>query len=138
MRPDTLVNNELGWKTRWLGDRLQWNGALYQEEWNHVQIGAFDGRVLGNATINGGNYRVRGIETSVQMRPAAGLTVEAGVAWNHSELVKEAAFFWADGTPINFGSLQTSTGQKLANPGGHARQLPRRGPDVSGQLSRTL
>ncbi len=116
--PDTLINNELGWKTTWLGHRLQWDGAVYQEEWNHAQIGAFDTRVLENATINGGNYRVRGVETFAQMRTADGLTLEVGAAWNHSEVVKEAAFFWTDGTPINFSSLQTSTGQKLANPAG--------------------
>jgi iron complex outermembrane receptor protein len=115
--PDTLINNELGWKTMWLGERLQWNGAVYQEEWNNAQIDAFAARVLSGATINGGNYRVRGLETFARARAAA-LTLEAGVAWNHSELVKEAAFFWADGTPINFSSLQTSTGQKLANPAG--------------------
>jgi iron complex outermembrane recepter protein len=116
--PDTLTNNELGWKTTWLGERLQWNGAVYQEAWNHAQIDAFATQLLSGETINGGNYRVRGLETFVQTRVAAGLTLESGVAWNHSELVKEAAFFWADGTPINFSSLQTSTGQKLANPAG--------------------
>jgi outer membrane receptor protein involved in Fe transport len=116
--PDTLVNNEIGWKTIWLGDRLQWNGAVYQEEWDHAQIDAFASRVLSGVTINGGNYRVRGLETSAQARAAA-LTLEAGVAWNHSALVKEAPFFWADGTPINFSSLQTSpTGPELTNPAG--------------------
>lgn len=115
--PDTLINNELGWKTMWLGHSVQWDGAVYQEEWNHAQIGALDSRVLTDATINGGNYRVRGLETSAQTRAGA-LTLEAGVAWNRSELVKEAAFFWADGKPINFSLLQTSAGQKLANPAG--------------------
>jgi hypothetical protein len=32
--------------------------------------------------------------------------------------VKEAPFFWADGTPINSSSLQTSSGKTLANPAG--------------------
>jgi iron complex outermembrane recepter protein len=116
--PDTLTNNELGWKTAWLGERLQWDGALYQEEWDHAQINAFASRVLAGGTINGGNYRVRGLETSARTRIAAGLTLEGGIAWNHSELVKEAPFFWADGTPINFSLLQTSNGLKLANPAG--------------------
>ena len=74
--PDGLTNNELGWKTRWLDRRLQWNGALYQEDWNHAQIGAFDADLLGGAVINGGNYRVRGVETSVVSRIASGLTLE--------------------------------------------------------------
>jgi outer membrane receptor protein involved in Fe transport len=116
--PDTLTNNELGWKTAWLDEHLQWTGALYQEDWNHAQIDSFAARVLSGVTINGGNYRVRGLETFARAR-AAGLTLEAGIAWNHSELVKEAPFFWADGTPINFALLQTSaTGSKLTNPAG--------------------
>jgi iron complex outermembrane recepter protein len=117
--PDALTNNELGWKTTWLGERLQWDGAIYQEEWDHAQIDAFAARVLAGATINGGNYRVRGLETFVQGRAADGFTLEAGLAWNHSELVKEAPFFWADGTPINFSSLiDPSTNKALANPAG--------------------
>jgi len=31
--PDTLTNNEIGWKTQWLDHRLQFNGAVYQEDW---------------------------------------------------------------------------------------------------------
>ena len=116
--PDTLTDNELGWKTSWLDQRLHWNGAVYQENWNHAQIGAFDADVLGNGVINAGNYRVRGIETSLVSRVTTGLTIEIGAAWNHSEVVKEASFFWADGTPIDFSSLQTYSGQKLSNPAG--------------------
>jgi hypothetical protein len=89
----------------WLGRRLQWNGALYREEWEHAQIGAFDSRVLGGATINGANYRVQGLETSLQASPIEGLTLDVDAALNHSELVKEAAFFWAKGEPIDFSSL---------------------------------
>ncbi len=61
---------------------------------------------------------MRGVESFAQAHAAAGLTLEAGGAWNHSALVKEAPFYWADGTPINFSLLQTSTGQKLPNPAG--------------------
>jgi iron complex outermembrane recepter protein len=118
--PDTLTNNELGWKTTWMGRRIQWDGAVYQENWDHVQIGAFDSGLFGPGinAINGGNYRVRGVETSTVARVTTGLTIEAAAAWNHTELVKQATFLWADGTPIDFSALQTSTGQKLANPGG--------------------
>ena len=36
--PDNLTNNELGWKTMWMDRRIQWNGAIYQEDWNNAQI----------------------------------------------------------------------------------------------------
>jgi iron complex outermembrane receptor protein len=118
--PDDLTNNELGWKTMWMNRRIQWNGAVYQEDWNNAQINVNPNEVTSSYGIglNGGNYRVRGVESSGVARVTSGLTVEAGAAWNHSELVKQATFLWADGTPIDFGALQTSTGQKLPNPGG--------------------
>jgi iron complex outermembrane receptor protein len=107
--PDNLTNNEFGWKTMWMDRSVQWNGAIYQEDWNNAQIeiGAH-GVISYGVTINGGNYRVRGIETSGVARVATGLTIEAGVAWNHSELVRQATFLWVDGTPINFSALPVS------------------------------
>ena len=117
--PDSLTNNELGWKTLWMDRRIQWNGAIYQENWNNAQINLFANGVLSyGASLNGGNYRVRGVETSGAARVTSGFTMEAGAAWNHSELLKQAPFFWVDGTSIDFNALQTSAGQKLANPDG--------------------
>ena len=116
--PDTLINNELGWKTSWWEQRVQWTGDFYQEDWNHAQIGAFDLTVLGSSIINGGNYRVRGFETSGAASLFSGLTMEFGAAWTHSALVKQPTFYWADGTPINFSSLQNSAGVTLTNPVG--------------------
>jgi iron complex outermembrane recepter protein len=122
--PDTLINNEIGWKTTWLERRIQWDGAIYQENWNNAQVGAFNRGVIGGVvtTINGGNYRVRGMESFGAAHLAGGLTVEGGVNWNHSELIKEAQFYWADGTPIAFplsySPQQTPAGQLFTNPAG--------------------
>jgi iron complex outermembrane receptor protein len=113
--PDTLTNNELGWKTTWLDRRIQWNGAIYQEDWNHVQIAVAAPGVVDSLVINGGDYRVRGIETSVVARVSSGLGIEAAGAFNHSGLVSQAAYLWADGTPIDFSALQTPGGQKVPN-----------------------
>ena len=120
LAPDTLTNNEVGWKTSWFDERLQWNGAAYQENWDHVQTGALDQNVLGNVIVNGGNYRVQGLETSGQLRLGSALTIELGGAWNHSELVKEAVFLWADGTPIDFSTLPNPQNPQrpLSNPAG--------------------
>lgn len=116
--PDTLTNNEVGWKTSWLAERLVWNGSLYQENWNDAQIGALDQSLIGDAIINGGNYRVRGLETSAHARLGGGLVIAMGAAWNHSELTRERVFLWADGTPINFSTLTDQTGRRLSNPAG--------------------
>jgi outer membrane receptor protein involved in Fe transport len=112
--PDSLTNNELGWKTMWWDRRIQWDGAIYQEDWKHAQISLnAPGIVDLGLFINGGNYRVRGVETSLMARLGSGLSIEAGGAWNHSELIKQAPFLWADGTPINFSILETGNNQKV-------------------------
>jgi iron complex outermembrane recepter protein len=84
---DNLTNNELGWKTEFLDHRLQWNGALYQEDWKNAQVTFFQPGLLGNVgfNANGPDYRIRGIETSFIALLTRGLTAEGGAAWNSSE-----------------------------------------------------
>jgi outer membrane receptor protein involved in Fe transport len=83
---DNLTNNELGWKTQFLDHRLQFNGAVYQEDWNNVQINLFNPGVLGNIGFgtNGPSYRVRGVETSFIAVLVEGLTAQGGASWNSS------------------------------------------------------
>ncbi len=107
--PDSLTNNEFGWKTLWMDRRFQWNGALYQEEWNQTQSAVFGlGLVNLGAILNGGDFRVRGVETSGVARIVTGVTIEAGASWNRSELVRQAILPWRDGTPIDFSVLRDS------------------------------
>ncbi|MGH8264437.1 MAG: TonB-dependent receptor domain-containing protein, partial [Steroidobacteraceae bacterium] len=117
--PDTLTNNEIGWKTEWLNHRLQFNGAVYKEEWKDAQIAVFDPGITGNLTFsdNGGTYEVKGIETSVEARLGT-FTISGGASWNTSKLTEEAHFVWADGTPIDFTQILDSQGRPLSNPGG--------------------
>jgi iron complex outermembrane receptor protein len=117
--PDNLTNTEVGWRSNWRGGRLQWNGTLYQEDWTHAQVSAAGVEFGGTgAVVNGGTYQVRGIETSVRLKVTRGFTVDAGAAWNQGRLVKEAVYYWANGTPINFSTLQDEYGNKAANFGG--------------------
>jgi len=61
---------------------------------------------------------VRGLETFLLTHIPRALTITAGAAWNHSELVSQAPFSWSDGTSIDFSSLQTASGRRLSNPSG--------------------
>ena len=91
--PDTLTNNEIGWKTELFNHRIQLNGALYQEKWTNVQVGFFDPGQLGNLTFgtNGQNFRVRGIETQIIARVTEGLTITTSASYNKSEQVNSPA-----------------------------------------------
>lgn len=109
-KPDTLVNNEIGWKTQWLDHRIQFNGSVYYEDWKDVQIGLFNPGLLGNLTFttNGPEYHVKGLETEIVGRVTRGLTITASASWNRSELYKEVAFVDKNGAPIDFAALGLS------------------------------
>lgn len=105
--PDTLTNNEVGFKTEWLDHRIRFNGTFYREDWKNVQIGLFDPGVLGNLTFttNGPDYRVKGFETEITAIIVRGLSVTLSGAWNHSELTNTPSLLGSDGKPINFEAI---------------------------------
>jgi iron complex outermembrane recepter protein len=87
---DTLVNKEIGWKTELMDRRLQFNGAIYKEEWSNVQLGLFAPQLgLGNLTfgVNGPAFEVKGLELQVVARLMQGLTVTGSGSWNNSSQV---------------------------------------------------
>jgi iron complex outermembrane recepter protein len=115
--PDTLTNNEIGWKTEWLDHRIQWNAAVYREDWKNTQIGIFDPGVTGNLTFvtNGPDYRVKGFETNLVAVIVHGLTVSAGASWNSGEVVKTLSLVDPQtGQPINIANPFGALGSPLA------------------------
>jgi iron complex outermembrane recepter protein len=116
--PDTLTNNEVGWKTEWLDRHLQVNGAVYQENWKGTQLEVFDPAVTGNLTFttNGPDYRVRGLELQFIALPVQGLQISGALAWNRSEETSTVNFTTKAGQPIPlnpnpFGELGTPLAQ---------------------------
>jgi outer membrane receptor protein involved in Fe transport len=83
---DKLTNNEIGWKTEFFNHRLQWNGAVYRENWDNVQVAFFDPGVVGNIffNTNGQDFVIKGVETSLIARVTTGLTLQGAAAWNES------------------------------------------------------
>ena len=120
--PDTLVNNEVGWKTQWFDRRLQFNGAVYQEDWKNVQVQIFESCCYGNLSFvtNGPNYRVRGLETEIIGRPLHGLTVTGAASWNSSNLTNAPYLSQPDGSPI----VIPGKGSPFGTPGTPLAQSP--------------
>jgi iron complex outermembrane recepter protein len=120
---DKLTNNEVGWKTEWFNNRLQWNGAIYQENWNNVQVPFFDPGVVGNIfyNTNGQDFRIRGLEQSLVARVTSELTLRGAASWNHSEQTNSPQLI--DNNPLsgNFGKPIT---QVCAADGTHCASVP--------------
>jgi len=85
--PDTLTNNEIGFKTEFLDDRLLLNGSLYDMRWNNVQQQFFNPLVLGNTTfaVNGPNFKIQGLELQFQARITDGLSLIGSGSLNHAK-----------------------------------------------------
>jgi iron complex outermembrane recepter protein len=108
-RSDDLTNKEIGWKTEFFDHRFQWNGAVYQENWNNVQIGFFDPGETGNLAFgtNGQDFRIRGVETSIVARVWRGLTVQGAASWNSSTQTNSPALIDTNPASVNFGKAIT-------------------------------
>ena len=117
---DKLTNNEIGWKTEFFDHRFQWNGAVYRENWDNVQISFFDPGLLGNLffNTNGQNFLVKGLETSMVARVVSGLTVQGAASWNQTRQTNSPALIDNNPLSANFGHPITqqcdSTGANCA------------------------
>jgi outer membrane receptor protein involved in Fe transport len=104
-----LTNNEIGWKTEFLNHRLQWNGAVYRENWDNVQVAFFDPGVVGNIfyNANGQNFLIKGVETSLVARVVTGLTLQAAASWNQSRQTNSPILFNNNPASPDFGKQIT-------------------------------
>lgn len=125
--PDTLINNELGWKAEFLGHRLQINGAIYQEDWKNTIVSFFDPQQgFGNLSFrtNGPDYRVRGLELQAIARVTAGLTLQGSASYNKS--TQQNSPYLTNNNPAspNFGKPITSIPNVYGLPGSPLAESP--------------
>ncbi|HWN06127.1 MAG TPA: TonB-dependent receptor [Steroidobacteraceae bacterium] len=82
---DFLTNWELGWKTRFMDDRLQFNGAVFLEQWEDIQV-AFPAANGITAVVNGPEAEIQGVEAQIDMLPTDRLRLGVAFAYYDSEL----------------------------------------------------
>ncbi|HEY5721899.1 MAG TPA: TonB-dependent receptor [Allosphingosinicella sp.] len=86
--PDFINNYELGFKTSWADNRIRLNGALYQLDWDNIQLSFLGANGL-TEIRNAGNARIRGAEVDFWARPATGFTVSLGGSYNDAEITED-------------------------------------------------
>jgi iron complex outermembrane receptor protein len=105
---DDLINIEMGWKTQLMDNRLQFNGAIYQETWENVQTGIFAPQLgLGNLTVglNGPDYEVTGIQMQIVWAATENLTIQGSAAKNDGELTNSPALINNNPASPTFGQV---------------------------------
>ncbi len=82
---DFLTNWEAGWKTQWLGNTLQWNGAVFFDKWDDFQV-SFVGDNAITQVDNGPTAEVTGLETQLMWLPTEQLRISGAFAFYDTEL----------------------------------------------------
>jgi outer membrane receptor protein involved in Fe transport len=84
--PDTLTNNEIGFKSEWLEHRLLVNASAYIMKWENVQTQIYNPPVFGNTTfgVAGPDYKIKGFELQLAFRATEGLTLQGSLSHNNS------------------------------------------------------
>jgi outer membrane receptor protein involved in Fe transport len=115
---DKLTNNEIGWKTEFFDHRLQWNGAVYRENWDNVQVAFFDPGLIGNIfyNANGQDFLIKGIETSLVARVINGLTLQGAASWNQSRQTNSPVLIDNNPLSANFGKPITQDCNPTCSP----------------------
>lgn len=101
-QPDYLTNYEFGWKTAWADNRLTFNGAIFQEDWDDIQYSFLPPSGAGLTVIrNAGNARIRGVEADISWAATYNFRVNGGMAYYDAELTKEyCGFSDLEGNPV--------------------------------------
>ncbi len=135
--PDTLINNELGWKGVFLNHRLLFNGSIYHMIWNNVQMIFFDPTALGNTAFatNGPDYTINGGELQLEARLARGLTVAGAGTYNDAKQANSPCLIANNPALPNVGQCITEVkGQPFSNPFGGLDSTPAFSPKVQFNL----
>jgi iron complex outermembrane recepter protein len=89
---DSIINYELGLKTSLLGRRLTLNGAIYQIDWEDIQVSQFANSASGLRFTyrgNGGKAKVQGVELEMTARPSESLQFGLALAYTDSKLEED-------------------------------------------------
>lgn len=80
--PETSTTYEVGFKSDLFDRRLRVNGAVFQNDYDNLQITVND-PTLGFAPIiqNAAKAQIRGFELEMQARPVGELSIEAGIGY---------------------------------------------------------
>lgn len=87
--PDELFNYEAGIKTTWLDGALTADVAAFLIDWREIPLQVVERTGLFKYLDNAGNARIKGVETSLALRPLSFLTVRSSLTWSDARLLND-------------------------------------------------
>jgi len=86
-KPDYLTNYEVGWKTSWLDNSLQFNGAVFLENWKNFQFSYLGPNSL-TVIANIGSAQIKGAEATLNWRATDHLTINGSATYTDAHLTQ--------------------------------------------------
>lgn len=87
--PDTTKNIELGIRTQLFDRKLTFNFNVFHIKWSGIQVEASTLNGIVGITVNGGTAKSEGFETSFQVRPVDGLSVQGTYSYVNARLTED-------------------------------------------------
>ena len=84
--PDESLNYEIGAKTAWLDNTLQFNAAAYYIDWTDVQVDALRPSDARNYIANAGDAESKGVELEMVYLVNANLDLRLMASWQEAEI----------------------------------------------------
>jgi outer membrane receptor protein involved in Fe transport len=99
--PDSLTNNEVGFKSEFFEHRLQVNASLYKMNWDNVQTLIYNPPIYGNTTfgLTGPDYEIKGGELQLAFKATDALTLSGNMSYNDSKQTTDPCIRSAGITP---------------------------------------
>jgi len=99
-KSDYLTSYEFGWKTTWFGNRLSFNGSVFQQDWKDFQFSILGANGL-TEIKNANQARIRGLESELNWAATYNLELSGGVAFYDAKLTANyCGFTDASGAPV--------------------------------------
>ncbi len=87
--PDTTKNLEVGFRTQLFDRKLSFNFSVFDIKWEGIQVDSATFYGVTGITVNGGAAKSRGFETSFQLRPVRGLSIQGNYSYTDAKLTED-------------------------------------------------
>ncbi|MET0249756.1 MAG: TonB-dependent receptor [Sphingobium sp.] len=87
--PDTTKNAEIGIRTQFFDRKLTFNFNVFQIKWDGIQVDSATLNGIVGIIVNGGKAKSEGIETSFQLRPVRGLSIQGTYSYVNAKLTQD-------------------------------------------------
>lgn len=87
--PDTTKNAEIGIRAQLFDRKLNFNFNVFQIKWSGIQVDSATLNGIVGITVNGGKAKSEGFETSFQIRPVDGLSIQGTYSYTNARLTED-------------------------------------------------